>query len=92
MLAVVIAGVTAVGLGGNYLYFGHPAIHPMSALVIPEVILIGTLGGLLGGGFAKLLADPALTRLPKLQHIYVGETAITPRTNVPQEINHKLVF
>jgi hypothetical protein len=37
-------------------------------------------------------ALPALTRLPKLQHVYVGETAITPRTNAPQEINHKLVF
>lgn len=37
-------------------------------------------------------ALPALTRFPKLQHIYVGETTITPRTKMPQEINRKLVF
>lgn len=65
MLAVIISGVTAQGFLGDYLYFGHPVFQKPDATVVPQALLIGTLGGLLGGAFAKLLAYPKLTRLPQ---------------------------
>jgi H+/Cl- antiporter ClcA len=66
MLAVIIAGVIAQGLSGNYLYFGQPAnLKVPVLLLLPEALVIGILGGILGGFFAKLLAYPKLTRLPQ---------------------------
>ncbi len=66
MLAVIIAGVMAQGLSGNYLYFGHSTIIKVPVLLLlPEALAIGILGGILGGFFAKLLAYPKLTRLPQ---------------------------
>jgi hypothetical protein len=35
---------------------------------------------------------PTLARLPKLQHVYVGETKIVDNASVPQEIRQKLIF
>jgi H+/Cl- antiporter ClcA len=66
MLAVIIAGVIAQGLSGNYLYFGHFSILKVPLIsLLPEALLIGVIGGILGGFFAKLLAYPSLTRLPQ---------------------------
>ena len=65
MLAVIIAGITAQLLAGDYLYFGHPAVAKASLVLAPEVITIGLLGGFLGGGFAYLLSRPHLLPLPK---------------------------
>lgn len=65
MLSVIIAGITAQALLGDYLYFGHPVFSKTNFMVIPEALMIGTVGGLFGGGFAKLLAYPKLTRLPE---------------------------
>ncbi len=65
MMAVIIAGITAQALMGDYLYFGHPILPKSNFMVIPEALLIGILGGLLGGAFAKVLAFPKLTRLPE---------------------------
>ena len=65
MLAVIIAGITSQALLGDYLYFGHPAFAKLSLWLIPEAILLGVAGGVFGGGFARLLAFPGLTKLPK---------------------------
>ncbi len=65
MLAVIISGITAQALLGDYLYFGHPVFSKSNLMVIPEAFLIGIIGGLFGGAFAKLLAYPKLTRLPE---------------------------
>jgi H+/Cl- antiporter ClcA len=65
MLAVIIAGITAQALLGNYLYFGHPRVNVPNLIIVPAAILIGVVGGIFGGAFARLLAFPALTRLPK---------------------------
>jgi H+/Cl- antiporter ClcA len=65
MLTVIIAGITAQALSGDYLYFGHPAIHHADMSLIYESLIIGTAAGALGGFFAKLLAHPALVRLPE---------------------------
>lgn len=66
MLAVIIAGVTAQGLSGNYLYFGQPTITNVPILMLlPEAILLGILGGILGGFFARVLANSQMAFLPK---------------------------
>ena len=66
MLSVIIAGVISQGLSGNYLYFGQPlTLKVPILLLLPEALVIGIAGGLLGGLFAKLLAYPKLSRLPE---------------------------
>lgn len=65
MLAVIISGIVAQALLGNYLYFGHPEITSPNFSVVYESLLIGAVGGLAGGLFARILAFPTITRLPK---------------------------
>ena len=65
MLAVIIAGITSQAIMGDYLYFGHPTFTKPSLWLMPEALLLGLVGGVLGGGFSKLLAYPQLTKLPK---------------------------
>jgi len=65
MLAVIISGITAQALLGDYLYFGHPSIGPQTLWILPQAILLGVLAGAAGGAFAKLLANPNSIRLPK---------------------------
>lgn len=65
MLAVILSGITAQALLGNYLYFGRPPVSAPDLHVIYESLLIGLIGGLFGGVFAKVLAFPRVTRLPK---------------------------
>ncbi|HVZ79874.1 MAG TPA: chloride channel protein [bacterium] len=64
MLAVIVGGITARGIGGNYLYFGHPSISDPSWHILPTAILLGILGGLTGGFFAKVLTRPLPNLLP----------------------------
>jgi H+/Cl- antiporter ClcA len=65
MLAIIVSGVIAQGLGGNYLYFGHPAVLTTDVgMLLFEAIFIGLIGGMLGGVFAKILAEPKVTKLP----------------------------
>lgn len=65
MLAVIIAGITAQMFSGDYLYFGHPTFASPTFWLIPQALLLGGLGGLGGGLFAKLLSSPQFIRLPK---------------------------
>jgi H+/Cl- antiporter ClcA len=65
MLTVIISGITAQAFLGDYLYFGHPKLMKTDWMIIPEAIAIGGMVGLFGGWFARLLAYPGLTRLPK---------------------------
>jgi len=65
IISVVVAGVTAQAVVGNYLYFGHPAISGVTAMVIPQALLIGIVGGTVGGVFARLLAHPPIRLMPK---------------------------
>lgn len=55
MGAVMIAGLTAQGLVGNYIYFGHVAGSlPITTILIVAPVA-GILGGILGGLFARLM-------------------------------------
>lgn len=58
MLGVVIAGITAQALVGDYLYFGHPNVLTPNATILIPAILVGIFAGLAGGVFARLLAKP----------------------------------
>ncbi|MGE0616588.1 MAG: chloride channel protein, partial [Bacteriovoracia bacterium] len=64
ILAVIISGITAQALIGNYLYFGRPAVSSPDLHVAYQAIIIGLAGGLGGGVFSRLLAFPKVVRLP----------------------------
>lgn len=64
MLAVIISGITAQALLGDYLYFGQPTIGKPDFWILPISLALGLFGGLGGGFFAKLLAHPEKLRLP----------------------------
>lgn len=56
ILGVVVAGIVAQGLAGDYLYFGHPTLRREGFLyLLFHAVTIGTLCGLLGGVFARCL-------------------------------------
>lgn len=72
LTAVIIAGVTALAILGNYTYFGtsHASLQLGSSWIVVPVV--GVCGGLLGGAFARALVSgsrwiaPYLTRRPIL--------------------------
>lgn len=55
LTAVIIAGLAAVYVQGNYTYFGatHDTLHGASGWL--GVLLCGLAGGVLGGGFSRVL-------------------------------------
>lgn len=55
LMAVILAGVTAVAFQGNYTYFGTTAAGMPDARTWLAVPVCGITGGLLGGGFAVLM-------------------------------------
>ena len=65
MLAVIISGIVAQALIGDYLYFGHPPLLEPDLRLLYEPLLIGAVGGLLGGLFARALAYPRMVKLPE---------------------------
>jgi uncharacterized membrane protein len=44
------------------------------------------------GTGVTVAALPLLERLPKLEHVYAGQTAISPDVSIPQSLTGKLVF
>jgi len=54
-LGVVVAGMTALALQGNYTYFGTVSTHLDALDSVGAVLLCGLVGGGLGGGFSSLL-------------------------------------
>jgi H+/Cl- antiporter ClcA len=60
LYAVIFAGLTSLGLVGNYTYFGTTS----ATVVTPEnwalVLLCGLVGGLAGGLFSRLLLDGSI--------------------------------
>lgn len=55
MGAVMISGLTSLGLAGDYVYFGvaHARLQLQAMLFLP--LLVGVVAGVLGGGFARVL-------------------------------------
>ena len=63
LTAVILAGVVAIALIGDYTYFGQPQVGAQAASVTPEVLLVAVLFGL-GGGLYSLLTLATVDRLP----------------------------
>ncbi len=57
MLAIIISGIVAQGLSGDYLYFGHPIVLKTAVWVLlGQSLIIGFCGGVLGGFFSWALS------------------------------------
>jgi H+/Cl- antiporter ClcA len=55
LIAVIIAGIVALGFMGNYSYFGESGAHFDQLRDWIAVPMCGVIGGLLGGMFSRLL-------------------------------------
>jgi H+/Cl- antiporter ClcA len=55
LTAVIIAGLTAQGLLGPYLYLGYPDVSGLSATIFFGVIAVAIIAGVFGSGMAKLI-------------------------------------
>ena len=53
--SVIIAGLTAQGILGPYLYLGYPKMGDLSNFIFAGVILVAIISGLLGSGMAKIM-------------------------------------
>jgi len=55
LTAVILAGMTAITLQGNYSYFGTVDVHLSIGAFLLPVLVCGVVGGLLGGLFSQFL-------------------------------------
>src|SRR5215469_8368299 len=68
LVAVIIAGLAALGLLGNYTYFGESSAQLVGLQSWIAVPMCGVAGGLLGGAFSRILLEgmkrlkPLMTR------------------------------
>ncbi|WP_456447989.1 chloride channel protein [Thiolapillus sp.] len=53
--AVIIAGITALAINGNYAYFGTVFAQAEFPGIFSAVVVCGVVGGLVGGSFSALL-------------------------------------
>ncbi|MDP3244407.1 MAG: chloride channel protein, partial [bacterium] len=53
--SVIIAGLTAQGLLGPYLYLGYPKVNDLSVWIIAPVMLVAVFSGLSGSMMSKLI-------------------------------------
>ena len=53
--AVIIAGLTAQGMLGPYLYLGYPDVSGLSKYIFFPLILVAAITGLLGSGMSKII-------------------------------------
>ncbi len=60
LYAVIFAGLTSLGLAGNYTYFGITGAAVTSAMGWVLVLICGGLGGLAGGLFSRLMLGGTL--------------------------------
>jgi len=55
---IILAGLVAIALLGNYNYFGHMKVAKVSIDIVIPVVVYGIACGVLGGGFSRLLLWP----------------------------------
>jgi H+/Cl- antiporter ClcA len=54
LTAVVLSGVVAIAIVGDYTYFGQPVVGTAAQSVSPGIFLVAIAGGLAGGLFSRL--------------------------------------
>jgi H+/Cl- antiporter ClcA len=82
--AVIIAGLTAQGLLGPYLYLGYPDVSNLSAYIFFGVVAVGIVTGVLGSGMARVILSimkwtRSLTSIPK-RILYITACALVLAT------------
>ena len=55
LIAVILAGITAISILGNYTYFGTSTATTTLIEVWPAILICGVLGGFFGGSFSTFL-------------------------------------
>ena len=65
LTAVVLAGIVAIAIVGDYTYFGQPTVAAAAQLVSPGTFVVGLTGGLAGGLFSRATLI-GLSALPSL--------------------------
>ncbi len=55
--AVIIAGLTAQGLLGPYLYLGYPDVTNLSNYIFFPLMIVAAVSGLLGSGMSKIILN-----------------------------------
>jgi H+/Cl- antiporter ClcA len=63
LTTVILAGIVAIALVGDYTYFGQPQVILHASSITPKVLLIAALCGL-GGGIFSRLTLAGVNRLP----------------------------
>src|ERR1700734_1416369 len=63
LTTVILAGVAAIALVGDYTYFGQPQVTALASRVTPEVLVVAAACGL-GGGLFSLLTLRSTQWLP----------------------------
>jgi H+/Cl- antiporter ClcA len=63
LTAVILAGVVAIALVGDYTYFGQPAVSTQVRAITPAIVALAAACGLTGGLFS-LLTLASVRRLP----------------------------
>ncbi|MCB1737998.1 MAG: chloride channel protein [Gammaproteobacteria bacterium] len=59
LTAVILAGLVAIAFQGEYVYFGEISVNVDLLDILPAVLVCGIVGGLLGGGFSRILLGGA---------------------------------
>jgi H+/Cl- antiporter ClcA len=63
LTAVILAGVVAIALVGDYNYFGQPSVAAAARAITPALLLVAVACGLLGGLFSRVTLASTI-RLP----------------------------
>jgi H+/Cl- antiporter ClcA len=63
LTAVILAGVVAIALTGDYTYFGQPTVAPAALRITPSMLLVAMVCGLAGGTFSRAILT-AVAGLP----------------------------
>jgi H+/Cl- antiporter ClcA len=54
LTAVILAGVVAIALVGDYTYFGQPTVSAQALAITPAVLFVASVCGLVGGLFSRV--------------------------------------
>lgn len=69
LTAVILAGVVAIALVGDYTYFGQPPVIAAANAITPAVLLVAAVCGLGGGLFSRLTLTFAQRLPPPLERL-----------------------
>lgn len=92
--AIIIAGLTAQGLLGPYLYLGYPYVYNLSAWIFLGVLLVAVLGGLAGAFMSKIMLSlfnwkASFTK--KSHHIYYVVTCALVVAGLAYFVNESML-